>query len=43
MATAIGRLEEGRKGMGVQNTRKIYIACRRTTFDYGSRVWWGGQ
>lgn len=40
---AIRGLCGGRKGMGVGNARRMYIACARGTMEYGSRVWWKGQ
>lgn len=33
----------GRRGLGVGNARKMYVACARGTMEYGSRVWWRGE
>lgn len=38
VGAGIGRLRKGTNGMGVRNARKMYIACRRTTMDYGNKV-----
>lgn len=43
LVAVIQRLGGGSKGLGVGNARTINIECARTTMDYGSRVWWGGQ
>lgn len=39
VAGGIMRLDRERRGIGVGNRRKMYIACARSTMDYGARVW----